>query len=363
MSKISEALTFDDVLLIPQYSQILPTNVDVSTKLSKKIKLKIPILSASMDTVTEESMALAMAQAGAIAVVHKNMPPEIQAQIITKVKADHSDNLVGAAISHDIGEVGKIRAEMLIAAGVDLIVIDSAHAHSKLVIECVKWVKKTYPNVTLVAGNIVTAEAAKALANAGADIVKVGIGPGSICTTRIVSGVGVPALTAIMDVAKALEDTDIAIIADGGMRYSGDIVKAIAAGADAVMLGGMLAGTDEAPGDIIMINDKKYKSYRGMGSLGVISKEGRDERYFQHQRTGKFVAEGIEASVEYKGSVHDVLYQLIGGLRSGMGYSGANNIIELKKKSQFVRITNAGIKESHAHDLSFIKEAPNYKCK
>lgn len=363
MLTIKESLTFDDVLLIPQYSQILPTNVDVSTKLSKEISLKIPILSASMDTVTESAMALAMAKAGGLAIVHKNMPPEVQAQIIKKTKEEHKDNLVGAAISHDIGENGQTRTKKLVEAGVDVIVIDSAHAHSKLVIECVKWFKNTYPQITLIAGNIVTKEAAIALADAGADVVKVGIGPGSICTTRIVSGVGVPALTAIMDVAEALKGTDIRIIADGGMRYSGDIVKAIAAGADAVMLGGMLAGTDEAPGEVITINDKQYKAYRGMGSLGVISGEGTDERYFQHQRTGKFVAEGIEGSVEYKGSVHDVLYQLVGGLRSGMGYNGANNLIELQQKAQFVRITNAGIKESHAHDMAFIQEAPNYKQK
>ncbi len=362
MTQISEALTFDDVLLIPQYSQILPTDVDISTRLSKKINLKIPILSAAMDTVSEYQMAIAMAKAGGIAIIHKNMSAEKQATIIKQVKDEDNANLVGAAISHDYSEIGQTRIKMLVDAGVDLVIIDTAHGHSKLVIECVKWFKITYPNITLVAGNIATGEAALALAEAGADIVKVGIGPGSICTTRIISGVGVPALTAIMLVAKALRGFDVGIIADGGMRYSGDIVKAIAAGAHAVMLGGMLAGTDEAPGDIITIDNKQYKSYRGMGSLGAIA-GGSDERYFQHKRQGKFVAEGIEGSVAYKGPVADILYQLVGGLRSGMGYNGAANLSDLQQNAQFIKITNAGSKESHVHDMAFAQEAPNYKCK
>ncbi len=306
-----------------------------------------------MDTVTEKNMAIAMAKAGGLAVVHKNMSPEAQVQIIKQVKEDDKNNLVGAAISHDLSENGQTRIKMLVEAGVDLIIIDTAHGHSKLVIDCVRWFKTTYPHITLVAGNIATAEA---------DIVKVGIGPGSICTTRIVAGVGMPALTAIIMVAKALVGKEVGIIADGGMRYSGDIVKAIAAGANAVMLGGMLAGSDEAPGEITTIEGKQYKSYRGMGSLGAVS-GGSDDRYFQHKRQGKFVAEGVEGQVAYKGSVHDILYQLIGGLRSGMGYNGANNIIELQKKAQFIKITNAGSKESHVHDMAFVKESPNYKQK
>lgn len=360
MLYMPEALTFDDVLLVPQYSQILPTNVDVSTNLTKKIFLKTPIFSAAMDTVTEYNMAVAMAKAGGMAIIHKNMSPTAQAQIIKDVKTDNKDNLVGAAISHDLSEAGQIRIKMLIEAAVDLIIIDTAHGHSKLVIDCVKWFKNTYPQITLVAGNIATSEAALALADAGADIVKVGIGPGSICTTRIVSGVGVPALTAIMMVAQALKDKNIGIIADGGMRYSGDVVKAIAAGAHAVMLGGILAGCDEAPGEVVELEGKKYKSYRGMGSLGAIA-GGSDDRYFQHKRQGKFVAEGVEGYVNYKGSVHDIIYQLVGGLRSGMGYNGAANLIELQKNAQFIKITNAGSKESHVHDLAFAKEAPNYK--
>jgi IMP dehydrogenase len=364
MFNIPEALTFDDVLLSPQYSKILPTNVDVSTKLSEKIKLRIPIMSAAMDTVTESSMAIAMAKAGGIGVVHKNMSPEKQAEIIKQVKEENKEYLVGAAIGHQIsdeaGDNAKTRTKMLVDAGVDLIIIDTAHGHSKLVIECAKWFKQAYPDVPLVVGNIATAEAALALAEVGADIVKVGIGPGSICTTRIVSGVGMPALTAIMMVAKALEKTDVAIIADGGMKSSGDITKAIAAGADAVMLGGMLAGTDEAPGEVVTIEGKQYKSYRGMGSLGAVS-GGSDERYFQHKRQGKFVSEGVEGSVPYKGSVKNVLYQLIGGLRSGMGYTGSENIVDLQEKAEFIKITNAGSKESHVHDMSFVKETPNYK--
>ncbi len=362
MIKIPEALTFDDVLLVPQYSQILPTDVDVSTRLSKKINLKIPILSAAMDTVTESKMAIAMAKSGGIAIIHKNMSPEKQAAIIKQVKIDNKNNLVGAAISHDHSEISKTRIKMLIDEGVDLIIIDTAHGHSKLVIDCVKWFKATYPEITLVAGNIATGDAAIALAEAGADIVKVGIGPGSICTTRIISGVGVPALTAIMMVSKALKRLDVGIIADGGMRYSGDIVKAIAAGAHAVMLGGMLAGTDEAPGEIVTINEKQYKSYRGMGSIGAIA-GGSDERYFQHKRQGKFVAEGVEGLVAYKGPVADILYQLVGGLRSGMGYNGAANLSILQQNAQFIKITNAGSKESHVHDMAFIQEAPNYKRK
>ena len=363
MSKIIEALTFDDVLLVPQYSQILPTQVDVSTKIAKKIYLDIPIMSAAMDTVSELSMAIAMAKLGGIAIIHKNMSIDSQAEIVRAVKRDNINNLVGAAIGHQISDNdennSKIRTKKLIESGVDLIVIDTAHGHSQLVIDCVKWFKKSYPDMPLVAGNIATAKAAVALMKAGVDAVKVGIGPGSICTTRIISGVGVPALTAIMMVAEALKGTGVSIIADGGMKHSGDIVKAIAAGADAVMLGGMLAGTDESPGEIVKIEGKKYKSYRGMGSLGAI--EGSKDRYFQHQKQAKFVTEGVEGLVQYKGAVEDVIYQIIGGLKSGMGYNGAENLIELCKGAEFVKITNAGSKESHVHNLSFVKSAPNYK--
>lgn len=356
MTQIKEALTFDDVLLVPQYSQILPNQVDVSTRLAPEIPLTIPILSAAMDTVTEFDMALTLAKAGGLGIIHKNMTPSSQAQIVHQVKDRNGS--VGAAIG--IGADAQERATKLISAGVDILVIDTAHGHSQLVIDCAKWIKQTFPDCPIVVGNIATAAAARALADVGADAVKVGIGPGSICTTRIVAGIGVPQLTAILDVAEALSGTPIKIIADGGIRYSGDITKALAAGAHAVMLGSRLAGTDETPGELLTIDGKTYKSYRGMGSLGAAA-QGSDDRYFQHKRQGAFIPEGVEATTPYQGSVTDIIHQLVGGLRLGMGYTGSATILDLQKNAQFVKITQAGRQESHVHSLASITETLNYK--
>lgn len=356
MSLIKEALTFDDVLLVPQFSDILPIHVDVSSHLTATISLSLPVLSAAMDTVTEVGMAIALAKAGGIGIIHKNMAPASQAQMVRQVK--EQGGLVGAAVG--IGEDAKERVTQLIEAEADVVVVDTAHGHSQLVIECVKWIKKTYPACPVIAGNIATAAAAKALADVGADAVKVGIGPGSICTTRIVAGIGVPQLTAIQDVVAAVADTSVTVIADGGIRYSGDITKALAAGAHSVMLGSCLAGTDEAPGDIITIDGYKYKTYRGMGSLEAASK-GSDDRYFQHKRQGQFIPEGIDGATTYKGPVADVLHQLIGGLRLGMGYTGSATINDLHKNAQFVKVTQAGRQESHPHSMAIVRDTLNYK--
>lgn len=356
MNLIKEALTFDDVLLVPQFSDVLPSHVDVSSYLTATIPLSIPILSAAMDTVTEIDMAIALAKAGGIGIIHKNMLAENQAQMVRQVK--EQCELVGAAIG--IGEDAQERVIQLIKAGVDVVIVDTAHGHSQLVIECVKWVKKTYPACPVIAGNIATAAAAKALAEVGVDAVKVGIGPGSICTTRIVAGIGVPQLTAIQDVVAAVAEAPVKVIADGGIRYSGDITKALAAGAHAVMLGSCLAGTDEAPGDIITIDGHKYKTYRGMGSLEAAAK-GSDDRYFQHKRQGQFIPEGIDGTTTYKGPVGDVLHQLVGGLRLGMGYTGSATISDLHKNAQFVKVTQAGRQESHPHSMAIVRDTLNYK--
>jgi IMP dehydrogenase len=354
--KIHEALTFDDVILVPQYSEILPTDVDVSTQLSPRIPLRIPIISAAMDTVTETAMAIAMDHAGGLGIIHKNMSPQDQAAQVRSVK--ESGAMVGAAIG--IGDDGKERANGLVQAGVDALVVDTAHGHSRLVLDCVLWLKDQHPKCTIIAGNIATGEAAIALADAGVDAVKVGIGPGSICTTRIVAGIGMPQLTAIMTVADALAGRSVSIIADGGIRYSGDITKALAAGAHCVMLGNLLAATLETPGDTFTHNGMVYKTYRGMGSLGAIVK-GSDDRYFQHKRQGKFIAEGIEGALPVKGTVDEVLHQLVGGLTLGLGYTGSATIPELHKKAQFMKITAAGIRESHVGIMDLVKETPNYK--
>lgn len=357
MMKIQEALTFDDVILVPQYSEILPTDVDVSTRLSLKIPLKIPLLSAAMDTVTEADMAFAMSNAGGLGIIHKNMTPQEQSNQVHRVK--EKGGMVGAAIG--IGDDGKERAKCLIEAGVDALVVDTAHGHSQLVLDCVRWLKDHHPECTIIAGNIATGEAALALSQAGADSVKVGIGPGSICTTRIVAGIGMPQLTAIMNVADALSGTPISIIADGGIRYSGDITKALAAGAHCVMVGSLLAATMETPGDTFNHNGVTYKTYRGMGSLGAIVK-GSDDRYFQHKRQGKFIAEGIEGALPVKGPVHEVLHQLVGGLTLGLGYTGSKTIQDLHKNAQFMKVTAAGMRESHVGAaMDLVKETPNYK--
>lgn len=485
MRLLQKALTFDDVLLVPAHSDILPKDTSLKTRLSRNITLNIPLLSAAMDTVTEARLAIAMAQEGGIGIVHKNLTAKEQAREISKVKRFESgvvrdpitipptmrirdvialseqhgisgfpvvegkqvvgiitnrdlrfeeeldaevrakmtprEKLVyvkdGAALSEakrlmnkhrlervivvndtfelrglitvkDIqkstshpnaskDEHGKLRVgaavgvgadnderiDLLIKAGVDVLVVDTAHGHSKGVLERVKWIKTNYPGVDVIGGNIATAAAAKALAEYGADGVKVGIGPGSICTTRIVAGVGVPQITAISNVAQALKGTGIPCIADGGIRFSGDISKALAAGASSVMMGSIFAGTEEAPGDVILYQGRSYKSYRGMGSLGAMA-DGSADRYFQDaaNNTDKFVPEGIEGRVPYKGSVLAILYQLVGGVRSSMGYCGCATIDELREKAEFVEITSAGMRESHVHDVQITKEAPNYRA-
>ncbi len=478
----TDGLTFDDVLLIPTYSEVLPREVNLSGQFSRNIKLNVPLVSAAMDTVTESSLAIAIAREGGLGVIHKNMSIAEQARQVHTVKraengmiydpvtirrgssvadalammkeyhiggipvVDGDGKLVGIVTNRDLRFVrdlqrsidsvmtstnlvttstttnleeaaeilqqhkieklpvvdgeGKLiglvtykditkakdkpnackdslgrlrvaagvgvtpdsmeRASALVEAGVDAIVIDTAHGHTKGVVGVLKEIKRAFPQIDVVVGNIATGEAARYLVDAGADGVKVGIGPGSICTTRIIAGVGVPQLTAVYDVAKALEGSGIPIIADGGIRYSGDIVKALAAGATSVMLGGMLAGVEESPGDTIIFNGRKYKTYRGMGSLEAMEKGSKD-RYFQggENDVKKLVPEGIAARVPYKGSIYEVVYQMLGGLRAGMGYCGARTIDDLHR-AQFVRITNAGVAESHPHDVAITSEAPNY---
>ncbi|MDH5729900.1 MAG: IMP dehydrogenase [Gammaproteobacteria bacterium] len=481
-----EALTFDDVLLTPAHSTVLPKEVELKTKLTRGIELNIPLVSAAMDTVTEARLAIALAQEGGIGIIHKNMTAEQQAAEVRKVKKFESgvikepitvgpdtsisevlaitrannisgvpvvkgDDLVGIVTSRDLrfethmdspvshimtpkdrlvtvkegaakdevlallhkhriekvlvindqfqlrgmitvkdiqkstdfplackDEFGRLRVgaavgtgegtdervRALYDAGVDVVVVDTAHGHSQGVINRVAWVKKNFPDLQVIGGNIATKEAAKALAEAGADAVKVGIGPGSICTTRIVSGVGVPQITAIADVAEALDGTGIPLIADGGIRFSGDLAKAIVAGGYSVMVGSMLAGTEEAPGEIELYQGRSYKSYRGMGSLGAMAQaQGSSDRYFQDSSEGveKLVPEGIEGRVPYKGSMMAIIHQLMGGLRSSMGYTGCANLDEMRTKPKFVRVTNAGMRESHVHDVAITKEAPNYR--
>lgn len=479
----AKALTFDDVLLVPGYSEVLPRDVDLSTRLTRLVRLQLPILSAPMDTVTESRLAISMAQAGGVGVIHKNLTAKDQAREVSRVKryesgvvkdpitvsldatvrevmeitADHkisglpvvqgkrlmgivtnrdlrfeanldqsvtaimtpADRLVtvregasteeakalmhkhrlervlvvnevfelrglitvkdilkskehpnackdeqgrlrvGAAVG--VGEGTEERVEFLLHAGADFIVVDTAHGHSRGVLDRVTWVKKTYPGAQVIGGNIASAEAAKALVDAGADAIKVGIGPGSICTTRMVAGVGVPQITAVDFVANAIHSSGVGIIADGGIRYSGDIIKALAAGADCVMLGGLFAGTEEAPGEVVLFQGRSYKSYRGMGSLAAMQAGSRD-RYFQDAENNaeKLVPEGIEGRVPYKGPVGSVVHQLEGGIRSGMGYCGCATIAELHERAEFVQITGAGIRESHVHDVQITKEAPNY---
>ncbi len=487
MRLLGKALTFDDVLLVPAFSQVLPRDTRLATRLSRNINLKLPLVSAAMDTVTEARLAIAIAQEGGIGIVHKNLAPKAQAAEVARVKRYESGVLrdpititpdmpvhevialskqhgisgfpvlqgkvvagivtnrdlrfetrmdapvreimtprerlitvregatidegkalmhkhklervlvvndafelrglmtvkditkqtsfpeaardahgqlrVGAAVG--VGEGTEERVELLVKAGVDAIVVDTAHGHSAGVIERVRWVKRHYPKVDVIGGNIASGAAALALAEAGADAVKVGIGPGSICTTRIVTGVGVPQIYAIESVANALKGSGVPLIADGGVRYSGDLAKAIAAGADSVMMGGMFAGTEEAPGETILYQGRTYKSYRGMGSMGAMQ-QGSADRYFQEDNannpnTAKLVPEGIEGQVPYKGSVVAVIFQLAGGLRASMHYCGCASIEEMQRKAEFVEITTAGVRESHVHDVQITKEAPNYR--
>ena len=479
-----KALTFDDVLLVPAYSNILPRDVTLKTKLTREIELNIPLVSAAMDTVTEARLAIAVAQEGGIGIIHKNMTPQAQAAQVLQVKRFESGvvkdpvtispdmvvrdvlqltrmhkisglpvvdgaSVVGIVTNRDlrfetnldqpirnimtpkerlvtvkedtsreeakalmhkfrlervlvvnnnfelcglitvkdiqkssehplackdllgrlrvgaavgVGEGTNQRVEALVEAGVDVIVVDTAHGHSQGVLDRVKWVKHHFPQVQVIGGNIATADAARALVDHGADGVKVGIGPGSICTTRIVAGVGVPQITAVANVAEALKDTGVPLIADGGIRYSGDISKAIAAGAHVVMLGGLLAGTEEAPGDIELFQGRSYKSYRGMGSLGAMQ-QGSSDRYFQEKEVNKdkLVPEGVEGRVPYKGTAVSVIHQLMGGLRASMGYVGCESIAIMRERAGFVEITSAGVKESHVHDVQIVKEAPNYR--
>jgi len=485
MRVIKKALTFDDVLLVPAYSDVLPRKTSLVTQLTRGIRLNLPLVSAAMDSVTESQLAIAMAQEGGIGIIHKNLAPAAQAREVARVKRHefgividpvtvtpdmkvrdaialqkqhgisglpvvhdgkvagivtnrdlrfedrldvalrevmtpqarlvtlregatleeaqalmHKHRLervlivndafelrglatvkdivknnehpnackdalgqlrVGAAVS--VGPDTEERVTQLAAAGVDVIVVDTAHGHSKGVLERVRWIKQRHPDTQVIGGNIATAAAARALADAGADGVKVGIGPGSICTTRIMAGVGVPQISAIADVADALQGTGVPLIADGGLRYSGDIAKALAAGAHSCMMGGLLAGTEEAPGEVVLYQGRSYKSYRGMGSVGAMT-QGSAERYFQDaaSHADKLVPEGIEGRVPYKGSVIAILYQLAGGVRAALGYCGCANIAELHQRAEFVQITSAGVRESHVHDVQIVKEAPNYRA-
>lgn len=375
MAKILEkdALTFDDVLLVPQYSEITPDMADVSTKLTNTFKMNVPFLSAAMDTVSEHKLVTALALAGGLGVIHKNMSIADQAKEVEMVKNYEFDNeknkralidkkgrlCVGAAIGVTADMMDRVHA--LMDAGVDVFVLDSAHGDSKNIINAIKNLRLEYSSMELIAGNVATYEGALDLMKAGASAVKVGMGPGSICTTRIIAGIGVPQLQAVMDCARASKEMNVPIIADGGIKYSGDVVKALAAGANTVMLGGLFATCEEAPGDIYESNGKKYRTYRGMGSIEAMAK-GSTDRYFQ---TGhkKFVAEGVQGIVEVKTTVEELVFQLIGGLKAGMGYCGSKDIPTLQEKGTFIKITNNALLESHPHDISIDKGEPNYSVK
>ena len=484
MNITEEALTFDDVLLVPDYSEILPRQASLETQLTREIKMNIPLVSAALDTVTESELAIALAQEGGVGIIHKNMSPELQAKNLRRVKKYESgiiqepvtvtpytsiqevidltrqknisgvpvvdgDDLVGIVTSRDlrfeekpddpvrnimtrkeslvtvqehatkeeirallhkhriekvlvvnnkfqlaglitvkdmqkaseypnacldeaerlrvgaavgVGEISKSRVEQLVESRVDVIVVDTAHGHSKGVLDMVKWIKTNFKDTEVIGGNIATADAALALVKAGADAVKVGIGPGSICTTRIVSGVGMPQVSAVTNVAKALKNKGIPVISDGGVRYSGDLAKGLAAGASSMMIGGLFAGTEEAPGEVELYQGRSYKSYRGMGSLGAMAEQyGSSDRYFQESdEVEKLIPEGIEGRVPYKGPLEAVIHQLCGGIRAALGYTGCSDLEEMREKAKFVRLTNAGFKESHVHDVTVTKEPPNY---
>lgn len=372
---IKEAYTFDDLLLVPAKSSVVPAEVSLKTRLTDKISLNIPLISAAMDTVTEDTMAIMLAKLGGLGFIHKNMSIEDQAQMVLNVKSyDVEDGfvdanvdakgalIVGAAVGVGANTLDRVGA--LVAAGVDIITVDSAHGHSEGVISSVKLIRDSFPNLDIVGGNIVTAQGATDLIYAGANVIKVGVGPGSICTTRVVAGVGVPQLTAVNDVYNIAKQYGVGVIADGGITLSGDIAKALAAGADCVMLGGLFAGTLESPGEVIEVYGQKVKNYVGMGSLSAMQR-GSSDRYFQGgvDELKKLVPEGIEATVPYKGSISDVVYQMLGGVRSGMGYCGCATIEDMKLHAQFVKITGAGLKESHPHDVDNVKSAPNYAGK
>ena len=353
METIKDSLTFDDVTLVPQYSSILPTDAITNCKLSKNLNLQIPLISSAMDTVTESKMSIAISKSGGIGVIHRNLA--IQKQVAEVQKVKRKNYIVGAAIG--VNEKDLERAEELSRIKTDLIVIDTAHGHTKKVLNMIRKIKKKLKNSTLCVGNIATGKAAKFLADNGVDIVKVGIGPGSICTTRLVAGIGVPQLSAIMDVKKALKKYKTKIISDGGIKFSGDLAKAIAAGADAIMIGSLFSGTKETPGKIIRFKGKLYKNFRGMGSVGAMN-AGSADRYYQKKNkdVAKYVPEGVEGMVKYKGSVKEIIYNLIGGLKSSMGYMGAKSITDLQKKGYFIKISKAGFYESMVHNVDHVKK-------
>ena len=358
MDPIKEALTFDDVTLAPKYSEILPSEVDTSIKLTKILKLKIPLLSSAMDTVTEGKMAIAIAKKGGLGVIHRNL--DIKKQVLEIKKVKKQKLLVGAAVGAGPNEFK--RAQAILKENIDMIVVDTAHAHTKKVSEIIKFIKKKKTKKTAIcAGNIATPEAAKFLLKLGVDIIKVGIGPGSICTTRLVAGIGVPQLSAILSVRNGIRNKNVKIISDGGIKYSGDLAKAFAAGADAVMIGSLFAGTDQAPGKLIKRGGKLFKSFRGMGSVGAMNK-GSADRYFQSKQKdiSKYVPEGVEGFSKYKGKVENIIFKLIGGLKSSMGYLGSKQIKYLRDKPKFVKITKAGFYESMVHNVDIVKNDNKY---
>jgi IMP dehydrogenase len=399
-----DALTFDDVLLVPAYSAVHPREVDVSTRFSRRIALNLPFVSAAMDTVTESGLAIALAREGGLGVIHKNLSIAEQCAQVDRVKRSEggaiadpaasppatapgapratpqedrlerrgrcplacTDALGRLRVAAAVGAGGDVleRAEELVRAGVDALVVDSAHAHSSGVMKVARAVRERFPDVDLVVGNVGTFEGARAVADLGADAVKVGMGPGAICTTRIVSGAGMAQITAVLEAARALEGRDVPIIADGGIQYSGDVVKALAAGAHSVMIGGLFAGTTESPGETVLLEGRSYKVYRGMGSISaMVAAQGSRERYFQDDtgELAKLVPEGVEGRVPFKGPLGRLVFQLLGGLRAGMGYCGVGSIDELRTRTRFVRISPAGLRESHPHDLTITLEAPNYE--
>ncbi len=352
MGNIKDSFTFDDVTLVPKYSSILPSEAVTSTRISHNLNLQIPLMSSAMDTVTESKMAIALSKSGGIGVIHRNLSIQKQVHEVKKVKKNNF--LVGAAIGVNPKDIERVYK--LLEAKVNLIVIDTAHGHTQKVLSMIKKIKKKFKKSTLCAGNIATGKAAKFLADAGVDIVKVGIGPGSICTTRLVTGIGVPQLSAILEVKKALKNYKTSIISDGGIKFSGDIAKAIAAGADAIMIGSLFSGTIESPGKTFKYRGKLYKNFRGMGSVGAMS-VGSADRYYQEKfkNTSKYVPEGVEGIVKFKGSVNKIIYNLIGGLKSSMGYLGAKTIKDLQKKGEFIKISKAGFYESMVHNVDHVK--------
>ena len=352
MGNIKDSFTFDDVTLVPKYSSILPSETITSTKISHNLNLQIPLMSSAMDTVTESKMAIALSKSGGIGIIHRNLSIQKQVQEVKKVKKNNF--LVGAAIGVNPKDIERVYK--LLEAKVNLIVIDTAHGHTQKVLSMIKKIKKKFKKSTLCAGNIATGKAAKFLADAGVDIVKVGIGPGSICTTRLVTGIGVPQLSAILEVKKALKNYKTSIISDGGIKFSGDIAKAIAAGADAIMIGSLFSGTIESPGKTFKYRGKLYKNFRGMGSVGAMS-VGSADRYYQKKfkNTSKYVPEGVEGIVKFKGPVNKIIYKLIGGLKSSMGYLGAKTIKDLQKKGEFIKISKAGFYESMVHNVDHVK--------